>query len=478
MYNPTARITTVKKLIVGLLMGLCLTGSLPGVAQAVPRSFRDAAFVSSVQVRVQTRFGTQRRCTGYLFTTQGQVIAPYHAIADATNIEVVQADLGVFNIRRIRRLDVRADLAVLSLSDVLDPEPMLARLGDARTIAVGDSVHVLHHSDRGQAVLYDTAVTALGIARQLEQSPIAESFPQEIQMFTIEGPFDAGSAGGIICDESWNVIGMLVAGGPVTGGHRLAYAISSSYLSGLGVSMYDTDWKSLRTPYSSDAEKFDLYMGPAVKRQEFKAAMNSAYLCWFSPMYRATYSDPEFMAEINDKVRKNWFSTTGLVVDNLPIREISASQLSVWSATVNPWGVRDSGSRYMHFDAESLFTKRIYKNRQTEERIMTRHILGAPVTPGRHFIQYENRGANFKSSGIKRRNIDLQRATATLLDIRGLSLVQMDRLPPPPPGIGQKNPVKYELTRRPLTDNELIYGIRSSWLEQRWPIGAQHRNAS
>jgi hypothetical protein len=122
--------------------------------------------------------------------------------------------------------------------------------------------------------------------------------------------------------------------------------------------------------------------------------------------------------------------------------------------------------RYVNFDADSLFSKRVYKDRQTEERIMTRHILALELAPGKHFLQYENKGANFKSTGIKRRSVSVVAGTVQTLDIKGLSLVQMDRLPPPPAGVGEKNSVKYELTRRPLGDKELIYGIRSGWYER------------
>jgi hypothetical protein len=284
-------------------------------------------------------------------------------------------------------------------------------------------------------------------------------------LFQVSGPFDAGSAGAVVCDASWNAVGILVGSSAPIDGKRMAFVLPSNYLSPLLNSSYDVDWSQLRSGKTSDADYFDQFFGPSARPRGFQDPMSNGYIAWFAPMYPAAYRDFDFTTEINDKVKKSWFASIGLKVDNRPLREISGSRVVIWQATTNPWNVSDGLDRYVNFDADSLFSKRVYKNRQTEERIMTRHILALALEPGTHLLQYENKGANFKSTGIKRRNVTITAATAQLLDIQGLSLVQMDRLPPPPAGVGEKNPVKYELTRRPLGDKELIYGIRNGWFE-------------
>jgi hypothetical protein len=285
-------------------------------------------------------------------------------------------------------------------------------------------------------------------------------------LLQVSGPFDAGSAGALVCDASWNAVGLLVGSAPSANGKRTAYVLTSNYLSGYFVSSYDVEWSNIRSGKSSDKEFFDNFFGPAAQKRDFQAPMREGYVAWFAPMYQSTYKDPEFNSEINDKVKKNWFATTGIVVDGKPLRELSGRRVVVWQATTNPWGVTDGPDRFVNFDADSIFTKRVFKDRQTEERIMTRHLLALSLSPGSHVLQYENKGANFKSSGMKRLNVNITPASVRLLDIHGLSLVQMDRLPPPPPALaGEKTPVKYELTRRPLSDNELVFGIRSGWFE-------------
>lgn len=447
---------------------LCATFSFAQSAAAqVMRSARETALVSAVQVRVETHFGTHRRCSGYLFNTQGQVITSYSGVSDAKNILIYQADLGVLEVTRIRRIDERSNIAVLMVAQRLPGEMAVANLGEGRDLGVGETVNVLHHAERSDAVLHACKVEAVGYAKQFPASPFTEGYTQDQVLLQVSGPFDAGSLGALVCDESWNAVGLIVGGGPVVGGKRVAYVLTSNSLAGYFTSSFDTQWANLRTGKKSDAEFFDKFFGPAVQRRGFQAPMREGYVCWFAPMYPAAYNDADFTAEINDKVKKNWFASTGIVLDGKPLREISGSRVVIWEAANNPWGTSDGADRYVNFDADSLFSKRVYRDRQTEERIMTRHILAIGLEPGSHVMQYENKGANFKSSGIKRANLNLAAGTVKLLDINGLSLVQMDRLPPPPAALaGEKNAVKYELTRRPLTDTEVVFGIRSGWFEK------------
>lgn len=427
---------------------------------AATRAGRSKCLDSTVQVIVETRFGTVRRASGYLFSANGQVLTAFHTISDAKNITVFHASHGVYSVDRVRRIDPRADVAVLALDRTEPAFLSSARLGDSRTVIAGDTVHVMHHSAFGVEVQYDTVVSAVGYARQFPGSFFTDHFASELLLIEVEGPWDAGSAGGLVCNDAYEVVGVLLGCGDETANGRKGYALASSYVSPLLISTYDVDWASLRTANSADADYFDMFFGQSPQLMDYYAPMPEGYIAWFAPINHVEYADYDFTLEINDKIDKNWFYSAGLKVDGRPIEEWSAAHILIWPAFINPWDAVDAVDQYVHFDADSLFSKRIYKTRDTEERIMTRYILAMALPPGEHTIQYTNKGANYKTTGMKRRRIDIDSARVTLIDIEGLSLVTMTLLPDGEIGIGEGEPVRYELERRPLQEKELNACIR------------------
>jgi hypothetical protein len=439
------------------LIGLSL---LPVSAQAPWRAGRERALDSLVQVIVHTRYGTVRRCSGYMFSTNGYVATAYHAVSDATRISIFHPDHGVYEVDEVRRLDTRADVAVLGLSSVDRPDFGGAKLGDHRGLMVGDTVHVLHHPSAGEVCEYTTQVTAIGYPQQIAGSFFAGRYASDLALIQIKGPFDSGSAGGLVLSEGYEVVGMLLGGDAPGTGNCAAHALVSAHLAPLLLKTYAGPLSELRTDAGSDSELFDKFFGPAPKSLDPNGPMPEGYIAWFSPIEHTKYADFEFTHEINDKIDKNWFYAANLAVDGRPLREWSASHIYVLRATVNPWDWDDAPGRYIHFDADSQFSKRIYKKRDTEERIMTRYILAMPLAKGEHALTYENRGANYKSSGIKRTRVSLASAEVQLLDITGLSLVSMVLLPNSAPGVGEGEPVRYELERRPYQDKELNWSIR------------------
>jgi len=427
---------------------------------AASRAGRGKCLDSTVQVIVETRFGTVRRASGYLFSASGQVLTAFHNISDAKNITVFNATHGVFSVDRVRRIDPRADVAVLALDRTEPAFLSSARLGDSRTVGVGDAVHVMHHSISGVDAQYDTVVSAVGYARQFPGSFFTDQFASELLLIEIEGPWDSGSAGGLVCNDAYEVVGVLLGGGAESANGRKGYALASSYMSPLLISTYDVDWASLRTAHNADADYFDKFFGSAPQLLDPSAPMPEGYIAWFAPITHVEYADYDFTLEINDKIDKNWFYSAGLEVDGRPIEEWSAAHIIVWPAYINPWDTTDAIDQFVHFDADSLFSKRIYKDRDTEERIMTRHILAMALPPGEHTIKYTNKGANYKTTGMKRRRVDIDSACITLIDIEGLSLVTMTLLPDGEVGVGEGEPVRYELERRPLQVRELNSCIR------------------
>ena len=437
----------------GLIMGV------QGSASAAGRLGRERALDSLVQVIVQTRFGTVRRCSGFMFSTNGYVATAYHAVSDAVSIQVFHADHGVFDVTRVRRIDRRSDVAVLAVAGVDRPNFGGSRVGDWRGLKVGDQVRVLHHPAYGEVVECAAPVTAIGYPQQIA-SAFAGQYAPELPLIQVEGPFDAGSAGGLLCGENYEVVGMLLGGEGKPGAKCKAHALTSTYLAPLMLSTFDGTLSDLRTNYKSDQDFFDTFFGPAPQPVDSSAAMPESYIVWFTPTSHTEYADFEFTNEMNDKIDKNWFYTVGLTVDGRALREWSASRIFILPATRNPWDLTDSAERYVHFDADSRFSKRIYRNRETEERIMTRHLLAMPLAKGMHSLSYENKGANYKSTGIKRVKTSLASAEIKLLDITGLSLVSMRLLPSAPVGAGEGRPVRYELERKPYQDKELNWSVR------------------
>jgi hypothetical protein len=448
---------------------MLLIGAL-GLATAVPvrtlaaapvsRAGRESALASIVQVVVETRFGTTRRCSGYLFNSSGNIVTAFHVISDAVRIQVRHADYGVFDVAAVKRIDQRVDVAVLRLAGADEMVFDNALLADSRSVLAGDNVFVLHHPAYSDDVQYDTTVAQVGYPQQLGLEGFLQSYPGELPFLELHGPFDSGSAGGIVCNDHYQIVGLIIGGWPGAS-PPTAFALSASYLANYLNSTFDVAWEKLRTSAMGDASYFDTFLGPSPQLCDFQEPMPEAYIAWFSPLRHTALPDAEFTSEINDKIDKNWFYSSGLVVDGRPLREWSASRLLVWPASINPWVVSDSREVYVHFDADSLFGKRVYRNLETEERIMTRHIFALALPPGDHTLQYENKGANYKSTGLKRQHVDLSSAQVELLDIQGLSLVSMTLLPNAVPGVGEAESVRYELERRPILEKEVNFGIRS-----------------
>ena len=86
--------------------------------------------------------------------------------------------------------------------------------------------------------------------------------------------------------------------------------------------------------------------------------------------------------------------------------------------------------------------------------------MAMPLKPGAHTLSYQNKGANYKLSAVKRQRFKLGSAELKLLDIQDLSLVSMVLLPKPVIKAGEGKPVRYELERRPFQGKELNWSIR------------------
>ena len=396
-----------------------------------------------------------------LYNSSGYVVTTFHAVADATNISVFHAKHGVSVVDRILRVDARSDIALLGLSDWPYPTTPVARLVDDTGVKPGDSVIVLHHPALGAKAVFQGKLVTRGVARQYPGANFAENYAPEAALLEIEGPFDAGSAGGLVCDSNFDVIGLLIGGRPAGEDSRcMGYAITATYLGAYLTNSYDVGFKRLQTSATCDGDSFDTYFGPTPGQLAYEAPMTGGFLVWFTRIGPVSYDDHEFMDEINDKIEKNWFQSADLQIDGVPVTEISASRFFVCPAASNPWGFEDSSDCFVHFDADSLFSKRVYTSRELEERIMTRYLVAMPLAPGSHALVYRNEGANLKSTGVVRKRLTIEAGRIQTIDINGLSIVNMQQLPVAPPSIGGKPAVRYEIERRPVGERELNDMIR------------------
>jgi hypothetical protein len=341
-------------------------------------------------------------------------------------------------------------------------------LADSRNVKQGDVAHVMSHALGSQKVEFDGVLGTAGYARQLQDNFVTDMFAPEQPMFEVTGPIDSGSAGGLVLNANYDMIGMVI-GGAVSGSPRTVACLSSSAIAPIMAGTYTGGFEMLQTDNTGDTQYFDRFLGPSPQPADFNSAMTESYVAWFTPIQPVSYGDAEFTSEINDKIAKNWFCTTDLVIDGRPIREWSAGRFCVMPANVNPWKLTDNAAQLMHFDADSKFSKIIHKDRETEERIMTRALAAIALPPGTHKLQYSNKGANYKATGIKRASISLDPGRVHLIDITGLSLVSMKLLPKSSPGAGEKQSVRYELERKPLGEREVNLLVRLN----RYPMKMQ-----
>jgi hypothetical protein len=386
-------------------------------------------------------------------------MVPYHLVSDAKAITVFQADAGVFTCHYVRRVDPITDIAVLVLDSASQIGASFAHLADSRLVKKGDTAYVLHNSLYGDKVEYKTTIVEAGFARQMPENYLKTFCKPELPMLELSGPFDSGSAGGLVLNANYDLIGVILSG-ETNGSPRTVVALASGAIQPLMNGTYSDTLEGLKTPSTSDAAFYNQFLGTSPQQLDYNAPMTEGYIAWFTPMQPVGFKDKEFTTEISDKIAKNWFCTTNLLIDNRPIREWSANRLVVLPAAVNPWNMSDGEGRLIHFDADSKFTKVVHKERTTEERIMTRNLLAVALPAGTHKVQYENKGANYKSTGIVRKSIKVEQARTTLLDITGLSLVTLKLLPKKAAAVGEQQSVHYEVERKPIGEREVGLMIR------------------
>ena len=446
---------TAIALLTGLLAVL-LTVSLPNQACAMnPRVGAKRAYSSIVQVVVDTRFGTTRRVTGYRFN-RGNVMLPYHAVTDAVRIRLVHADFGVVEVTRFETIVPDMDVAVVYSASLYPLDVDVLQYGDTNMLTPGVPVTVYSHSSYQEFAAGEGEVLEMNFPSKYERNHFTTEIRQENSYIHFSGYVDPGSAGGILVNSEFEVLGMILG----SDNHGGGYAMRAEDMHGLQVSSGIFDWSDVETDASSDEDIADRWCGPLPRRVGVQAPINGGLLMWYAPIYVPYYENPEFQEEISDKIKGNWFHNEEIVLDGIPLRRYSASRIFLWDANDNPWEMHDSADVYVHFDADSLFKKRVYRDKETEERIMAKQILAIPLTTGEHTVVYQNKMANYNDSGIKRKRFESALGSIQSLDVQGLSLVSMKYIDNPEAAVSQAQGLRYELQRRPLSDNDIGIAMR------------------
>lgn len=427
-------------------------------AQAMnPRVGARRAYSSIVQVIVDTRFGTTRRVTGYRFN-RGNVILPYHAVTDAVRMRILHADFGIVEVTRFETVDPDMDVAVIYSAAMYSLELDGLQYGDTHTMAPGLPISIYSHASYQEYAVSPGEILELTFPKGYERNHFTAEIRQEQSFIHFRGYVDAGSAGGILVSEDFEVLGMILG----TDGHGGGYAMRAEDMHSLQVSSGIFDWSSVETHARSDEEIANRWCGPFPEKVDVQVPISGGYMMWYSPIYEPRYANPEFTEEIHDKIQGNWFHNQEIVLDSQPLRRYSASRIFTWDANDNPWEMHDSEETYVHFDADSLFKKRVYRNLETEERIMTKQILCMPLTTGEHTVTYQNKMANYNDSGMKRKRFNIELGIIQSLDVNGLSLVSMKFIDNPEAAVSQRMGLRYELQRRPLSDNDVGIALRSA----------------
>lgn len=440
------------------LSSLCMVLLAPGRAEAInPRVGARKALSSIVMVHVETRFGTVRRVTGYRFN-RGYVMVPFHAISDATRIRLVHADFGVLDITRFETLAPDMNTAVLYSEALYGTDADTLPYADTNTLKPGTEVSIYSHASYLEQAVSEGEVLEVNFPRMYEPNWFTAEIRQEYSYIHFSGYVDPGSAGGILVSDDYQVMGMIIGSDGQGGG----YALRAEDMLRLQISSGIFEWEEIFTDAQSDADYFDRVFGPAPRPLDVQEPIDGGFLMWFAPIYSPVYANEEFTVEIHDKINGNWFHNAEVTVDGVPLRQYSASRIYFWDADDNPWEMHDSDDVFVHFDADSLFKKRVYRDKETEERIMAKQIMALPLATGSHRVIYENRMANYNDSGVKRMSFELGFGSVQSLDIEGLSLVQMKFIDNPEAAVSQASGLRYELQRRPMSENDIAIALRSA----------------
>ncbi|MEU1985940.1 trypsin-like peptidase domain-containing protein [Nocardia sp. NPDC019395] len=212
-------------LALGALFGY--RGELPGLGRPgpdvavapvrpVPRPPLDAGEVTRdispvlVNITAAARpFGAAAAGSGIVLTRDGQVLTSHHVVKGAKTVRVTRVTDGAVYAAEVLGYDVRADIALLSLTGAADLAS--ARIGSSAGLRVRDEVLAV-----GNAGGSGTATAVPGRISDLDSTIMAFN-EQDLShqaltgMLEIEAPVSSGQSGGALTDHTGAVVGVIAA---------------------------------------------------------------------------------------------------------------------------------------------------------------------------------------------------------------------------------------------------------------------------
>jgi 2-alkenal reductase len=169
--------------------------------------------------------------TGFVWDSDGHIVTNYHVVQSATDLEV-DFPSGYKTRATVIGEDSDTDLAVLEL-DQIPPELKVLTLGDARDIAVGQTVFAIGNPQGLNGTMTQGIISALGrTLRSLHSAPGGGTFSTG-NIIQTDAAINPGNSGGPLINLDGEVVGINSAistssidinGQPVNSG--LGFAIS------------------------------------------------------------------------------------------------------------------------------------------------------------------------------------------------------------------------------------------------------------
>jgi S1-C subfamily serine protease len=161
--------------------------------------------------------------TGFFISSDGYLLTNYHLVSASRKIVVHTGDAE--KPAKVVRIDAGNDLAVLKIEGTFGAIP----LGDARAVAVGDSVMTIGYPN----------IQVQGSAAKFTKGEVSSlaGFQDDARLFQISVPIQPGNSGGPLIDDRGNAVGitnaqlsalkMIAASGSIP--QNVNYAVKISY---------------------------------------------------------------------------------------------------------------------------------------------------------------------------------------------------------------------------------------------------------
>ena len=203
-----------------------LEDSLSTVAAQFSQSAMNASEVYQMvnQATVRISDGERTIGSGFIFGDETHVMTAHHVVASLTNIYVILPD-GRVSAATMTGSSVHSDIAVLTLRDKLDVEPL--PMADSDKVRIGEPVAAIG----SPFDLTDTLTTGI-VSQTNRYTEINYDFQTRwvANLIQFDAAANPGNSGGPVFNSAGEVIGMVIARIDPGEGDGIYYAVSSNKL--------------------------------------------------------------------------------------------------------------------------------------------------------------------------------------------------------------------------------------------------------